>query len=33
MNPEHMPWPNFARMTEAELAAIWAYLESLPEHL
>jgi mono/diheme cytochrome c family protein len=30
MDPEHMPWPNFARMTDAELAAIWMYLESLP---
>jgi mono/diheme cytochrome c family protein len=28
MDPEHMPWPNFARMTDAELGAIWMYLES-----
>ncbi|HEX5758636.1 MAG TPA: c-type cytochrome [Thermoanaerobaculia bacterium] len=25
-----MPWPNYARMTDEDLAAMWAYLRSIP---
>jgi hypothetical protein len=25
-----MPWPNFAKATDEDLKAIWAYLQSLP---
>ena len=25
-----MPWPNFSRMTDEELGALWLYLQSLP---
>jgi hypothetical protein len=25
-----MPWPNYARMTDEDLAALWAYLRSVP---
>lgn len=30
MDPDVMPWPSFARMTDAELDALWTYLASLP---
>jgi mono/diheme cytochrome c family protein len=30
LNPEFMPWPWFARMTDPEMEAIWLYLKSLP---
>jgi mono/diheme cytochrome c family protein len=30
LNPEYMPWSSFAKMTDEELGAIWAYLGSLP---
>ena len=26
----YMPWPRYAQMSDAELGAIWAYLETLP---
>jgi len=31
LNPEHMPWKEFRHMTDDELKAIWAYLQSLPK--
>jgi mono/diheme cytochrome c family protein len=30
LDPEFMPWPITARMTDDELAAIWTYLSTLP---
>jgi cytochrome c553 len=30
LNPEFMPWPIYARMTDDELQAIWLYLQSVP---
>lgn len=30
LNPENMPWRQFARMSDVELQAIWRYLRSLP---
>jgi mono/diheme cytochrome c family protein len=30
MDPENMPWPVIAQMTDEELRAVWAYLQSLP---
>ena len=30
LDPVHMPWPFFAKMTDDELAAVWLYLRSLP---
>jgi mono/diheme cytochrome c family protein len=30
LDPEQMPWPTFTQMTDTELQAIWAYLQSLP---
>jgi hypothetical protein len=27
---EEMPWKNFGQMTNAELKALWMYLQSLP---
>lgn len=30
MDPEEMPWPAYATLTDTELAAIWAYINSLP---
>jgi hypothetical protein len=30
MEPEVMPWPATAQMTDTELRALWAYLQSLP---
>jgi hypothetical protein len=24
-----MPWPNYAKMTDGDLKAVWAYLQSL----
>ncbi len=30
LNPEFMPWPIYARMTDDELHAIWLYIQSLP---
>jgi mono/diheme cytochrome c family protein len=30
LDPEFMPWPITARMTDDELAAIWIYLSTLP---
>jgi cytochrome c553 len=29
LNPEYMPWPVYARMTDDELQAIWLYLQSV----
>lgn len=29
LNPEFMPWPVYARMTDDELQAIWLYLQSV----
>jgi mono/diheme cytochrome c family protein len=30
MEPEVMPWPATAQMTDTELRALWAYMQSLP---
>jgi cytochrome c553 len=30
LNPEFMPWPTYARMTDDELQAIWLYIKSMP---
>jgi cytochrome c553 len=30
LDPEMMPWPTFSQMSDTELQAIWAYLQSLP---
>ncbi len=30
LDPEMMPWPAFSQMSDTELQAIWAYLQSLP---
>lgn len=30
INPQYMPWPSFAKMTDDELKAIWLYLKTLP---
>lgn len=30
MDDDQMPWRNFARMTDVELGALWAYLQQLP---
>jgi mono/diheme cytochrome c family protein len=30
LNPEFMPWPIYARMSDDELEAIWLYVQSLP---
>lgn len=30
LDPENMPWPRFAKLTDDELGAIWLYLKSLP---
>jgi mono/diheme cytochrome c family protein len=30
LNPAYMPWPATLEMTDTELEAIWAYLQSLP---
>jgi mono/diheme cytochrome c family protein len=30
LDPEQMPWPFFARMTDEELEALWLYVRSLP---
>lgn len=30
LNPDQMPWRNSARMTDVELDAIWAYLQTVP---
>jgi hypothetical protein len=30
LNPEFMPWPVYARMSDNELQAIWLYVQSLP---
>ncbi|MCB0155012.1 MAG: c-type cytochrome [Anaerolineae bacterium] len=30
LDPEQMPWPWIARMTDDELSAIWQFLQSLP---
>lgn len=29
LNPEFMPWPTYARMTDDELQAIWLYIQSV----
>ena len=29
LNPEFMPWPNYARMTDDEIQAIWMYVQSV----
>ena len=29
LNPEFMPWPIYARMSDDELQAIWLYVQSL----
>ena len=29
LNPEFMPWPIYARMTDDELQAIWLYIQSV----
>ena len=31
LNPEHMPWKDYGHMSDDELKAIWAYLQSLPK--
>lgn len=31
LDPEKMPWPGYAHLTDEELNAIWAYLQTLPE--
>ena len=31
LDPEFMPWKNYALFTDDELKAIWAYLQSLPK--
>jgi len=30
LQPQHMPWPQYARMTDIEIDALWLYLKSLP---
>lgn len=30
LNPQNMPWPLFAQMTDTELSAVWLYLQSIP---
>jgi hypothetical protein len=30
LDPEQMPWPAYGRMTDADLGAIFKYLQSLP---
>lgn len=30
LNPEQMPWRNFGRMTDVELHALWAWLQTVP---
>lgn len=30
INPEHMPWPSFAHMSDTELKAIYMYLKTVP---
>jgi len=30
LDAEQMPWPTFSQMSDTELQAIWAYLQSLP---
>ena len=30
LDPEQMPWPTISQMSDTELQAIWAYLQSLP---
>lgn len=30
LDPEYMPWPNFIQMTDDDLGALWAYLQSVP---
>jgi mono/diheme cytochrome c family protein len=29
LNPEFMPWPSYARMTDDELEAIWLYVQTV----
>jgi mono/diheme cytochrome c family protein len=31
LDPEAMPWPEYGKMTDADLAAIFMYLQALPE--
>jgi hypothetical protein len=31
LNPELMPWKEYAGLTDDELQATWLYLQSLPE--
>ncbi len=30
LNPAFMPWPEYARMTDDDLTALFVYLQSLP---
>ena len=30
LNPEFMPWPTYARMSDYEVQAIWMYVQSMP---
>jgi len=30
LNPDEMPWNRYGIMTDADLSAIWLYLQSLP---
>jgi mono/diheme cytochrome c family protein len=32
LNTEHMPWRELGQMTDTELRAIWAYLQTLREN-
>lgn len=32
LDPNYMPWPNFIKMTEVELKALWAFLQSIPDN-
>ena len=30
VNPVEMPWPAFQKLTDEEISALWAYLQSVP---